>query len=193
MNAPLIRRAKLSDAQAVAKVHVTSWQIAYQGLVAQSTLDALDITQRAQGWAEWIESSIVERQTGNTHGDQHQLLVAEIHGSVVGWVTFGAGRMNELAHLGEIAGLYVLPEFWSMGIGHALILRVQQDFLAGGWMDAYLWVLKGNIRAIRFYEGHGWFPDGVEKITKSTDNESLSQVRYTKQLGISLRKRPADC
>jgi hypothetical protein len=32
-----------------------------------------------------------------------------------------------------------------------------------GFAEAILWVLQGNDRAARFYEGEGWVPDGATR------------------------------
>ena len=32
-----------------------------------------------------------------------------------------------------------------------------------GFVDALLWVLDGNDRAVRFYEGEGWTADGARR------------------------------
>jgi ribosomal protein S18 acetylase RimI-like enzyme len=42
-------------------------------------------------------------------------------------------------------------------VGHALLTRAIGD------APAYLWMLKGNDRAQRFYERHGFAFDGTEK------------------------------
>jgi hypothetical protein len=33
-----------------------------------------------------------------------------------------------------------------------------------GFTDALLWVLDGNDRAVRFYEGEGWSADGATRV-----------------------------
>jgi GNAT superfamily N-acetyltransferase len=57
-------------------------------------------------------------------------------------------------------GLYVLPEWWSRGIGRALHDEVLARQRAGGSTTCHLWVLEHNDRARRFYERLGWHEDG---------------------------------
>jgi GNAT superfamily N-acetyltransferase len=57
----------------------------------------------------------------------------------------------------ELHALYVLPEHWSKGIGRQLVK------VAGRAHE--LWVLRGNDRARRFYERHGWAADGTQRQT----------------------------
>jgi GNAT superfamily N-acetyltransferase len=145
-------------------------------------LDSLSVKQRAEGWSRWIQASLSGARTDTGTDTPHRLLVAEIGDRIVGWDSFGAGRESEASHLGELAGLYVHPEFWSKMIGHALMTRVNQELLTEGWDEAYLWVLHGNDRAIRFYEQHGWYADGIEKVDAAGGASNLRELRFRRVL-----------
>jgi len=175
-----IRWAQPDDARGVAIVHVDAWRAAYPGLIDQHLLDGLQVDERAEGWSRWIARSL----TGEpTDGDStHRLLVAELDGRVVGWASFGAGRDAGMTELGELAGLYVHPDHWSHGVGHALLERVEQELRADGRDESYLWVLHGNERAIRFYERHGWTADGGEKLEDAGDGRQLRELRHARRL-----------
>jgi hypothetical protein len=54
MPALLVRRAALTDADAIGLVHVRSWQSAYRGTIPQDYLDGLDPARRAQAWRQII-------------------------------------------------------------------------------------------------------------------------------------------
>ncbi|CAN5243268.1 GNAT family N-acetyltransferase [soil metagenome] len=163
-------------------VHVDSWRAAYQGLVSSDTLDALRVDERAEGWDRWIASSLAGGPTDGGSGSSHRLLVAIADGHPVGWASLGAGRDEGMDHLGELAGLYVHPDYWSRQVGHALIVRVEQELLSAGRDSAYLWVLRGNDRAIRFYEQHGWHADGSEKVADAGGARGLSELRHFRTL-----------
>lgn len=47
----LLRRAVPCDEQAVAEVHVGSWQVAYRGLLPSGFLDRLDPAERAKRYS----------------------------------------------------------------------------------------------------------------------------------------------
>ena len=55
----------------------------------------------------------------------------------------------------ELHALYVLPAYWGRGIGGAL-LKAAGDV-------SRLWVLEGNLLGRRFYETHGWEPEGTSR------------------------------
>lgn len=178
-----IRWAGLDDARGVAIVHVDAWREAYPGLIDQSVLDGLSVDQRAEGWSRWITASLSGEPTDGSEGASHRLLVAESGNRTVGWAGFGAARDAELTHLGELGGLYVHPDLWSQRVGHALITRAEEELLAEGWSEAYLWVLDGNDRAIRFYEQHGWVADGQEKVDDAGGARGLRELRHVRRLG----------
>ena len=48
----MIRQAAPSDVDAIARVHVKTWQTAYRGHMPDAHLDALDESRRAAMWAE---------------------------------------------------------------------------------------------------------------------------------------------
>ena len=46
----LIRKAKVSDANSIAKVHVESWKTTYQGVLPDDTLSKLSVENQAKLW-----------------------------------------------------------------------------------------------------------------------------------------------
>jgi GNAT superfamily N-acetyltransferase len=60
-------------------------------------------------------------------------------------------------------GLYVLPEWWSRGVGRALHDHVLEHLRAAGSTQCHLWALEHNDRARRFYERLGWHEDGTSR------------------------------
>jgi GNAT superfamily N-acetyltransferase len=61
-------------------------------------------------------------------------------------------------------GLYVLPQFWSRGVGRALHDSVLERLRAEGCERCQLWVLEDNDRARRFYERLGWAENGTSRV-----------------------------
>lgn len=180
-----IRWANVEDARGVALVHVHSWQVAYKGLIDQAVLDAQQVDQRTAAWTQWITCSIADLPTDRGASKAHRLLVAEEDRRIVGWASFGAGRDEGMHDMGELAGLYVHPEFWSQGVGHALISRVESELRDDQQREAYLWVLQGNDRASLFYERHGWKADGVEKIGDAGGARELRELRHVRRLAAT--------
>jgi GNAT superfamily N-acetyltransferase len=67
-------------------------------------------------------------------------------------------------------GLYVLPEWWSRGVGRALHDYVLEQLRAAGSAECHLWVLEDNDRARRFYERLGWHVDGTSRVVPFPPN-----------------------
>ncbi|MGV8881187.1 MAG: GNAT family N-acetyltransferase [Rhodoglobus sp.] len=178
----LVRAARTDDASGVARVHVDGWRAAYRGLLPDSVLDGLRVEDRAVRWSRWIAASDVGTRNDPGVSEGHRMLVAEVDGHVVGWATLGPGRDEGMADHGELAGLYVHPDHWSLGIGFALITQVETELRASGITEAYVWVLRGNDRAIRFYEQCGWRSDGGTKVGSAGGVDDLQEERHWRNL-----------
>ena len=141
-----IRRAKPSDAPAIAKVGVETWRNAYAGLVPDDHLLRMTEARQAVQW-----DALVRRARG-----ADAVLVAELQDlsgrKVVGYGSCGRSRMGLMT--GEVFTLYVSGDWQNRGIGQRLLLGLFKSLVAGGVPDAVIWVLSGN-PARFFYEAMG--------------------------------------
>ena len=80
---------------------------------------------------------------------------------VVGFAGYGAYRDDTLPDCGEVFAIYVLAAYHGQGIGYALMNAAIEKLSA--YKKIAVWVLKGNERAIRFYERCGFRFDGAEE------------------------------
>jgi GNAT superfamily N-acetyltransferase len=171
---PLIRRATVADAVAIAGVHARSWQAAYVDLLPQEVIDdMLAGTNRR-----------IERLRGQLSAPSAvRIWVADQAGKVAGFAIVGP-PMDPAVPLGtgEVHAIYLAPEAWDRGIGRALFSRAVQDLEDTGSERAILWVLTSNARARRFYEAAGWQADGATKVEERPGG-SMDEVRYWRPLG----------
>jgi hypothetical protein len=79
-----VRSAMPEEAEAIARMHVRSWQAAYRGLFPDAYLDGLD-------WREWAE----RRRADIADGDK-QVRVAVDGTVVLGFASFGPTRDDDL-------------------------------------------------------------------------------------------------
>jgi GNAT superfamily N-acetyltransferase len=110
--------------------------------------------------------------------------VAEIDGSFAGYCYVAApSRESDVGpDVAELVAMYVEPEHWRKGAGEAL-MRAAMERLSGlPYAEAVLWTFKENARAIAFYEGQGWSPDGSEKIHPRT-GEPAARYRRPVTMG----------
>lgn len=164
-----IQRALVADAADIATVHVATWQAAYRGLLPEDYLDALSVDSSAALWTRVLEQGPSE------------VYLVRVDGSVVGFVSYGPARRRGAAvGTGEIQALYVLPEYWSTGLGLVLCQRALLRLAESGFVRVELQVLAGNERGIRFYRRVGFEPcEGSETMIEIGDR-AYAEVRYEK-------------
>ncbi|MFF3499426.1 GNAT family N-acetyltransferase [Streptomyces sp. NPDC003247] len=158
----------LDDCARVSEIRVRGWRSAYRGLMPQSYLDALSVTEDAE-----------RRRARFAQGDGSVVnLVAEQAGQVVGWAAHGPYR--EGGHRtsdAELYALYVDPARIGTGLGRALLTEAVRRTTADGHRRMYLWVLRANTRARAFYTHAGFHPDGTEEPTE-VNGVPVPEVRY---------------
>jgi GNAT superfamily N-acetyltransferase len=147
-----VRTATRDDSRAISHIRVDTWRAAYAGLVDQGMLDALDPeAEAARRIARWDENRIDPKVVE---------LVAEVNGVPAGWAALGPSMDDDRPRSGQLFAIYARPEYWSAGVGHALMITAERHLRAAGFRKAHLWVLDGNTRAAAFYQAHGWREDG---------------------------------
>jgi ribosomal protein S18 acetylase RimI-like enzyme len=166
----LIRKAKIRDAEDIARVQVLSWQHAYHGIIPESFLDGLSIPGRAEFWRS------------NLAAEPEETLVVEAEREVVGFAGFGATRDKPAAPTSaELYAIYIAPGHWGSGCGSLLWGEVKRNLIAARFSHVTLWVLSKNQRGRRFYEHHGFRVDGISKVI-SFSGTPLTEVRYGKEI-----------
>ena len=168
------RTATVEDAAAIAVAHARAWQVAYDGIVPASYLDAIDIDARTEHWRQNLSEPFLPDGTPSPTN-----LVAVADGAVVGFACVGVWRGDrDNPSLGELWAIYVHPDHWGTGAGYALMSSTMQLFDERKTATAYLWVLEQNDLARRFYERQGWKADEVmrdEEIAGAT----IAERRYS--------------
>lgn len=141
--------AAVEDAEALTDLHLDAWDEAYAGLMPADVLahrrEARQ--ERVERWRQILGAA-----------ESTELLAWE-GDSLIGFVSVGPGRDDPEDALPaiEVLALYVRSRVYGTGVGYALLG-------AGiGSASAFLWVLEGNRRAIRFYERQGFVFDGRVK------------------------------
>jgi RimJ/RimL family protein N-acetyltransferase len=182
----VVRSARVEDAPAIAEVHVTAWQVGYAHLMPAEFLASLDVAEREERWRSML-----------TRTPRAETLVAERDARIVGICGYGEardlddgvsrkgrrvegvsrkGRRDEDG-TGELWMINVHPDAWGTGVADPLLEAAVKGLRTLGYTSAVLWVLEGNARARRFYERHGWVPDGATK-QDAFGGAPLTEVRY---------------
>ena len=162
-----IRPAEVSDAAAIARVHVASWQEAYAGIIPIEYLAAVEPAEREQRWSEHLS---------NGPGAGVRTWVADEDGTIVGFASVGPARDEDAErNQEEIYSIYLDPTKWGQGVARDLIRTVLADVPATTPLS--LWVMADNARARHFYRRHGFNPDGAERL-EDLAGAKLLEVRY---------------
>jgi ribosomal protein S18 acetylase RimI-like enzyme len=168
---PVIRSARLGDADAMGLVHVRAWQAVYRGVMPDDYLDGLQADDRAEMWRRGLTRS---------RSDQ-QLTVIEVDGAVVGFAA--SGRESDEQTDGETGELYAInldPEHWGEGLGRALLRHVTRALANTGFRTAVLWVVPENERARGLYESEGWLDDNLSR-KADVLGVTVTEMRYRRQ------------
>ena len=169
----ILRRAEPKDAIGVSRVHVRAWQAGYRALLPDDYLEQLRPEHRAQKY-----------DFDTTDPSRPQTIVAEEEGVILGFATTVPARDAQAVGSGELSALHVDPEQWGRGIGVALISAARNRLVADGFQDAIVWVLSGNVRALRFYMKDGWLADGISR-TDVVWGLQVQEIRYRRALATS--------
>lgn len=160
-----IRKLRVGDDLfAVSRVYEESWRGAYRGLLSQEYLDSLP----AGNWVPFLE------QAGR---ESLILLNGE---KIVGTSSCCASRFPELPGWGEIASIYLLPEYWGKGWGKLLFSAAVEQLEAMGYRKLFLWVLEGNQRARAFYERMGFRPSGTYR-DDEIGGRPVREIQYRRE------------
>ena len=144
-------------------VHYKSWHETYTGLVD----------------AGYLEGITLEKCTGIARQWPDNIIVAKDGDKVIGFVGFGAYRDETLPGHGEVFSIYVLEKYHGQKVGYALMNAAFERL--SDYQKIAVWVLKGNGKAIRFYERYGFrFDGGSAEIMLGSPNTELRMI-YTRK------------
>lgn len=139
-------------------VHYKSWQETYVGLID----------------SEYLYNMTEEKCKAIAHKWTDNILVAK-DDKVIGFVGYGKCRDDTLSDCGEIFAIYVLADYYGQKVGYELMNAAFEKLAA--YKHIAVWVLKGNERAIKFYERYGFRFNGTEQEVKlGTSNTELRMI-----------------
>lgn len=163
----LIRPARISDAEGIARVHVESWRTAYPGIFPEDYLAGLSYKQRSSVW-ESILSESDEIKPNYVAVDDNRV--------VVGFAGGGPKRSGDADLDGELYVLHLLKDSQRHGVGRKLVTSVASDLARNGMVSMFVWVLEQNRPACLFYEALGGLPVREQKI--SIGGVTLNETGY---------------
>ncbi|MDE7297298.1 MAG: GNAT family N-acetyltransferase [Lachnospiraceae bacterium] len=140
-------------------VHYKSWHETYAELID----------------AKYLENFTLEKCTAIAHRSLNNIIVAKDGDKVIGFAGYGAYRDSTLPQHGEVFAIYVLEEYHGKKVGYDLMNAALKKL--SDYKKIAVWVLKGNARAIHFYERYGFRFDGAEaEIVLGAPNTELRMI-----------------
>lgn len=168
----IVRAATPQDAGTIAEVHVASWKGAYADIIdLASVSERLDIAERERVWKDRIPL---------VGAEGYRTWVAESDGAVMGFSFTRPTEDDDLnpLEIAELVALYLSPDAFGRGIGKSLLDRSVAGMRNQGFLQATLWVLEENARAIHFYRREGWRPDGTRSPCFRVMNAPAVRYRF---------------
>ncbi|MER5179331.1 GNAT family N-acetyltransferase [Streptomyces sp. NPDC002896] len=159
------RHGTPADADRIAELHTASWRSAYAGLMPAEYLEG---PLREEHLAKW-------RQRTAAPTAHRRLLLAEEEDELLGFIHLDTAVDSRV----HVDNLHARPGHVGTGIGHRLLRR------GFAWAaaehpgrDVYLEVLRGNDRAIAFYERQGGLRT-AERTLHMAAGFALDEIEYT--------------
>lgn len=148
----MIRHAQMKDISRIAEIIVFGKRVAYRSIFNNDVgsfneLQVLNLIKNYQAYPELIENMLV-------YDD----------GIVKGVINY-----KDLSDEIELYEFYVEPFFKGNGIGRELIDIFVKEAEQRRKKKIFLWVLKDNLTARRFYELNGFYPNGRERLIEGTN------------------------
>ncbi|OIK10663.1 GNAT family N-acetyltransferase [Bacillus sp. MUM 13] len=158
-----IRKAELTDAKGIAKVHVESWKITYADIIPDRYLNNLVYEGREKLWKENIPNS--------------EVFVAENEeGEIVGFSSGGKERSGKYPdYKGELYAIYILKEYQGNGLGKLLIKAIVQELHKNNFPSMIVLVLADNPSRL-FYETLGG--KNIDTIEVNISGKKLNELVY---------------
>lgn len=158
-----IRKAVLTDAKGIAKVHVDSWKTTYTNIVPDEYLNNLTYDSREQKWINYIPNGDVYVAENNEE-------------EIVGFSSGGIERSGKyIGFDGELYAIYILKENQGQGIGRVLVKPIIDEIKGMGLNSMLVLVLKDNISRL-FYEALGG--KEIDAVEIQIAGKKLSELVY---------------
>ncbi|MCW8400128.1 GNAT family N-acetyltransferase [Legionella sp. PATHC038] len=166
---PDIRTATLEDAEAIAQIHICSWQKMYRDFIPEIILQNLSLKERTQQWHDLIKQDV-------------KVLVMEVNSQLIGFASICPFRDFRADNsMGEISAIYLHPDYWRIGLGTKLCMAAISELASQGYKKILLWVFEDNIQARKFYDALGFEATSATKLEEFYEGGALlKEVLYQK-------------
>lgn len=168
---PNIQKAANVDAQDIAEVHIRSWRETYEGLVPDSVLENLSVSDRTEKWAEILKEP------------DHGVLKLLVEGKIVGFShSTKSNDADAKEGVADVHAIYLDPEMIGKGLGRKLMDQTLEALRSLGFSEATVWVMDVNKQAIEFYKAAGFADDNRTQPYELSGGHTVKIERYRRVL-----------
>ncbi len=169
---------------AMSLIHALGWRDTYKGYVPDEYM-AREITDD-----RWVSVFRKNFETGICHGlllYNNDIPVACINYCPARKSNYNTGDICSFDNAGyedwgEIASFYTHPAERGKGYGGLLFEEALRRLKAAGYQNAFVFVLRENEKARRFYSAHGFSWDGTHTDIPFPPDAVCVDLRYVKTL-----------
>jgi GNAT superfamily N-acetyltransferase len=194
-----VRVARTEDSDELARLQLTTWQVAYRRLIPRTVLDQLDAEWLSERWRDAVSApptpahrvlAAVE-QIETTRPDAGTARSEPGSAYLVGFAASGPADAAALAPdenhnaLGDdvvaVTELLVEPRWGRRGHGSRLLAASVDHWRTDGYTRAVMWAFRDDVATVAFLTGAGWAPDGASRAL-DVDDLLVPQLRLATDL-----------
>lgn len=141
------------------------WKTEYSKIISPDYLDAMNTDARYDRLLERFD-----KKTSN-------FLVMRDSDRLIGVAIFGKSCIDNYPYDGEITSVYLHHDYIGRGYGHTLFTKAETELSAQKYTYFILDVFSDNLRAISFYQKHGYEKVAEKSIKLGEKDYPLSVFR----------------
>ncbi|MCI9263876.1 MAG: GNAT family N-acetyltransferase [Oscillospiraceae bacterium] len=172
--------------RAMSLIHALGWRDTYKGYVPQEYLDK-EITD--DRWVSVFRNNFETKICSGLLLYRDEIPVACINYCPARLHNYNSDGDDDWVFLnasyagwGEIASFYTHPEERGKGYGGLLIEEALKRLRVQGFENVFVFVLRENERARKFYSAHGFSWDGTHADIPFPPDKVCVDLRYTRKL-----------
>jgi GNAT superfamily N-acetyltransferase len=190
-----VRVARADDSGEIARVQLTTWQVAYHRFIPRSVIDQLDSDWLTGQWHDAVASPPTS---------QHRVLIAveqaekpgtkPVPAYRVGFAASGPADQTALAPdenhnslsngVVAVTELMVEPRWGRRGHGSRLLSASVDYWRSDGFHTAVAWAFRDDAATVSFLTASGWAPDGAARAL-DVDDLLVPQLRFRTDLRVT--------
>lgn len=163
---------KITDEMAddIGRIGFLSWNSAYKNIIPDDFLKEYTADKRAAA----MRNSLLSRS--------EDFYMFKYNEAPAGFAIIGTSQDSGTNDsTGEIHAIYFDPDYWGLGCAGEAMAFCLNRLKELGYSRIVLWVLEENLRAIKFYEKHGFSNTGLKR--EITIGKPLNEVCFSLVLG----------